>query len=167
MLDAFTAGINAYIDSAQFVLPSQYWFLRGVLPLWDQSVTVHPWEPQHSLLIMRLQALEMSAGWDSDLARWILSYISGDSRLGDMLLHRTGLASGSDDSVTDKDFKTVSVPTLGASAWVMATASRTEATSSDSTPISDSFLVGNLHSSVSQVHQSSSQPLMFLLLRFI
>ncbi len=59
MLEAYTKGVNAYIKEAK----GKYQIEFDVL-----EYDPEPWEPEHSLLLVKLMAWELNISWWSDLA---------------------------------------------------------------------------------------------------
>jgi penicillin amidase len=60
MLDAYAAGVNAYLDSHVGAWPPEYLLLRR---------TPERWEPRDSLLWAKLMSLQLSGNWRGELAR--------------------------------------------------------------------------------------------------
>src|SRR5689334_10263205 len=60
MLDAYAAGVNAYLDSHSGAWPPEYLVLQR---------TPERWEPRDSLLWAKLMALQLSGNWRGELAR--------------------------------------------------------------------------------------------------
>jgi len=75
MVDAYAAGVTAYIDQAK---------QQGMLPIEFRLLgyTPDPWEPGDTLLVARLMAYYLSHNWEFELSR----YIAGE-RLGWDVLH--------------------------------------------------------------------------------
>ncbi|TQV80556.1 penicillin acylase family protein [Denitrobaculum tricleocarpae] len=59
-LDAYTAGVNAYMDSRSGALPPEFHLLR---------YSPEPWSPADSLVWSRLMAIQLSGNWRSELLR--------------------------------------------------------------------------------------------------
>ena len=60
-LDAYVAGVNAYLDTRSGALPIEFLILRH-----DQ---IEPWRPADSLVWLRVMALDLSLNWRDELAR--------------------------------------------------------------------------------------------------
>ncbi len=60
LLDAYCAGVNAYIDAHNGALPPEFVLLRS---------TPEPWKPADSLVWGRLMGLQLSANWREKLLR--------------------------------------------------------------------------------------------------
>ncbi len=59
-LDAYTAGVNAYMDSRSGALPPEFYLLR---------YSPERWSPADSLVWGRLMAIQLSGNWRSELLR--------------------------------------------------------------------------------------------------
>jgi penicillin amidase len=59
-LDAYSAGVNAYMETAKGAWPLEFYLLR---------YTPEPWTPADSLVWGRLMALQLSGNWRSELLR--------------------------------------------------------------------------------------------------
>ncbi|WP_282609063.1 penicillin acylase family protein [Pelagibius sp. Alg239-R121] len=66
-IDAYTAGVNAYIETAKGAWPLEFYLLR---------YSPEPWKPADSLVWGRLMAIQLSGNWRSELLR---------ARLGEIL----------------------------------------------------------------------------------
>ncbi|MGQ0664744.1 MAG: penicillin acylase family protein [Pseudomonadota bacterium] len=60
-LDAYAAGVNAFLDNRPGPLPPEFLVLFGHRP--------EPWQPYHSLLWGRLMALQLSGNWRDEITR--------------------------------------------------------------------------------------------------
>ena len=59
-LDAYTAGVNAYLENRSGALPPEFYLLR---------YAPEPWRPADSLVWGRLMAIQLSGNWRSELLR--------------------------------------------------------------------------------------------------
>lgn len=72
-LDAYTAGVNAWITHARRRLPVEFRMLR---------YRPEEWKPFHSLLATRLMSLSLCGNWQAELARAEIAARFGDDVLG-------------------------------------------------------------------------------------
>jgi len=64
VFEAYSAGVNAYLETRSGPLPPEFLIL---------GVTPEPWRPVDSLVIVKLLALDLAGGWSSDLMRFRLA----------------------------------------------------------------------------------------------
>ena len=60
-LDAYAAGVNAYLETRSGALPVEFLILR--------QDAIEPWKPADSLVWLRVMALDLSLNWRDELAR--------------------------------------------------------------------------------------------------
>ena len=97
ILDAYAAGVNAYIDSSRGRLPVEFSLLR---------FQPEPWRPVDSLYWVKVMAWNLSCNWSSELIRARLAARLGADRAADLeppfpadnppIVHGTGLSEGVD-----------------------------------------------------------------------
>jgi len=63
-LEAYTAGVNAYLENHEGAWPPEFYLLR---------YRPEPWRPEDSLLWGRLMALQLSGNWSDELRRMRLA----------------------------------------------------------------------------------------------
>ena len=71
MLDAYSAGINSVIEPGRRALPLEFRLLH---------LEPEPWEPAHSLAVLKLLALSLSLNWDTEAQRLQLLRAIGPER---------------------------------------------------------------------------------------
>ena len=59
-LDAYAAGVNAYIEAHGDALPLEFRLLR---------YAPRPWEPQDTVAVGKLLAMDLAQGWDGEAFR--------------------------------------------------------------------------------------------------
>ncbi|HEX6141118.1 MAG TPA: penicillin acylase family protein [Geminicoccaceae bacterium] len=60
-LDAYAAGVNAFLETREGLLPPEFLLLR--------HTAVEPWSPADSLVWIKLMALDLSGNWRSEVLR--------------------------------------------------------------------------------------------------
>jgi penicillin G amidase len=75
LLEAYTAGVNAYLGQRP-VLPPEFWLL---------GVTPEPWSPLDSIVWTKLMAWDLGANWRSELLRMHLSGTLATERIQEFL----------------------------------------------------------------------------------
>jgi hypothetical protein len=80
-VNAYTRGVNMYLESLH-VLPLEYYLIYTFRLLWSApQPVIEPWQAYHTLLIMRMQAYELSVGWESELLQKYLENNIGEADL--------------------------------------------------------------------------------------
>ncbi len=75
VLDAYAAGVNAFLATRQ-VLPPEFWILR---------VTPEPWTPADSLAWIKMMSWDLGANWKNELLRMRLVKTLPQARIDELL----------------------------------------------------------------------------------
>jgi penicillin amidase len=75
-LDAYAAGVNAYLATRQGPLPLEFLLLR--------HLDLEPWTPADSLVWLRLMALDLSVNYQDELLRARLAQQLSDEQIADI-----------------------------------------------------------------------------------
>lgn len=71
LLECYSQGINNYlIREPRVTMPEDFDLTEGLGPHTLQSL--EPWQPQHSLAVLRLVLYEQSRGWEDDLMEFLV-----------------------------------------------------------------------------------------------
>ena len=76
LLDAYAAGVNAYLATRRGPLPLEFLILR--------HLDLEPWTPADSLVWLRLMALDLSVNYRDELLRARLSQRLSDEQIADI-----------------------------------------------------------------------------------
>ncbi len=80
MLDAYSAGVNAWIDEVNAGARG-----RGAPEMWIFNQAIAPWQPADSVAILKLMALQLSGHLEAEVLRARTSLILAPERVADIL----------------------------------------------------------------------------------
>jgi len=80
MLDAYSAGVNAWIDEVNAGARG-----RGAPEMWIFNQAIAPWQPADSVAILKLMALQLSGHLEAEVLRARTSLILAPERAADIL----------------------------------------------------------------------------------
>jgi len=80
MLDAYSAGVNAWIDEVNAGARG-----RGAPEMWIFNQAIAPWQPADSVAILKLMALQLSGHLEAEVMRARTSLILAPERVADIL----------------------------------------------------------------------------------
>ena len=75
MLAGYAAGVNSVVDAGRRTLPLEFRLLH---------LDPEPWEPAHSLAVLKLLALSLSMNWDTEMQRLQLLRAIGPERAAEL-----------------------------------------------------------------------------------
>jgi penicillin G amidase len=78
VIEAYTAGINAFLEKAGSRLPVEFLLLRH---------RPRPWEPEDTVAFMRLMIWQLSHAWNDELVRAELVQAVGPERAAELEIH--------------------------------------------------------------------------------
>jgi penicillin G amidase len=113
-LDAYAAGVNAYIDAHAGSLPPEFYLLR---------YRPEPWRPADSLVWGRLMAFQLSSNWWDELLRYRLARRLTAAQLDELWPLPPGSDMGPPEAQRPKDDRAdLAVPPMPALPWLQPSA---------------------------------------------
>lgn len=119
-LNAYAAGVNAFLNSRSGPLPPEFLLLRH-----DQ---IEPWKPADSLVWIKMMALDLSRNWRNELLRARLATRLSDEQIADLWpsypsdapVTLTALTDDLDLDRLASLLPTAPPPGIGSNAWVVS-----------------------------------------------
>ena len=96
MLDAYSAGVNAWIDEVNAGARG-----RGAPEMWIFNQAIAPWQPADSVAILKLMALQLSGHLEAEVLRARTSLILAPERVADILPDAPGEGTAALPSYAD------------------------------------------------------------------
>ena len=96
MLDAYSAGVNAWIDEVNAGARG-----RGAPEMWIFNQAIAPWQPADSVAILKLMALQLSGHLEAEVMRARTSLILAPERVADILPDAPGEGTAALPSYAD------------------------------------------------------------------
>lgn len=90
MLDAYSAGVNAWIDEVNSGARG-----RGAPEMWIFNQAIAPWQPADSVAILKLMALQLSGHLQAEVLRARTSLLLAPERVADLLPDAPGTGTAS------------------------------------------------------------------------
>ncbi len=121
-LDAYAAGVNAFLRQRSGPLPPEFLILR--------HANIEPWTPADSLVWIKVMALDLSRNWQNELLRARLAKHLSDEQIADLWpgypddapITLAGLTSDLPLDALAAVLPPAPEPGLGSNAWVVARA---------------------------------------------
>jgi len=112
-LDAYAAGVNAYIDTHAGALPPEFYLLR---------YRPEPWRPADSLVWGKLMAFQLGTNWWDEMLRYRLARKLTPVQLGELWPLPPGSDMGPPEAQRPKDDRADLVPAMPALPWLQPSA---------------------------------------------